>query len=102
MDFLVTIEVILPHDIDPAEKDRLTAAEHARAIELASAGTIAGMWRIPGRLANVAIWRAMDATEVHAAITSLPLWPYMQVEVTALAEHYLAPHTVFLGGSGPA
>jgi muconolactone D-isomerase len=47
------------------------------------------MWRIPGRTANVGIWKAKDATELHAAISSLPMFPYIDAHVTPLATHYL-------------
>jgi muconolactone D-isomerase len=95
MEFLVTIEVCWPDALDDAVKARLTDAEGVRGRELGQQGTIRAMWRIPGRLANVGIWAARDADELHAAITSLPLWPYMRVEVTALATHYLAPSLPF-------
>lgn len=38
---------------------------------------------------NVGIWEAPDATTLHAYITSLPLFPWLEVSVTALARHYL-------------
>ncbi len=47
------------------------------------------IWRLPGRFANVSLYRTADATELHAALTSLPLWPFMDVRVEALAVHPL-------------
>ena len=47
------------------------------------------IWRIPGRLANVGVWSAPDATALHDALTSLPVFPYMDARVTALATHHL-------------
>jgi muconolactone D-isomerase len=47
------------------------------------------MWRVPGRVANVGIWQATDATELHEALASLPLFPYIDARVTPLAQHYL-------------
>jgi muconolactone D-isomerase len=47
------------------------------------------MWRIPGRRANVGIWQAADASELHESISSLPLFPWMDVRVRPLADHYL-------------
>jgi muconolactone D-isomerase len=47
------------------------------------------MWRVPGRRANVGIWKAADASELHELIVSLPLFPWMNVQVRALADHYL-------------
>jgi muconolactone D-isomerase len=87
MQFLLHIEVTWPPDGDPAEKERRMAAEGARSRELAAAGVIKRLWRIPGRWANWGIWEAPDATAVHEAVTSLPMWPYLDVEVHPLADH---------------
>jgi muconolactone D-isomerase len=87
MEFLVRIEVCWPADGDPAQHARLLAAERARARELAAAGTIRRLWRIPGRRANYGLWAAPDATTLHDAISSLPFFPWLDVEVTALAAH---------------
>jgi muconolactone D-isomerase len=89
VEFLVQIQVGLPAELDPDAKAALIAAEQARGTELRDAGTIVRIWRIPGRLANVGIWAAPDATALHDAITSLPLFPYLDVRVTPLATHYL-------------
>jgi muconolactone D-isomerase len=87
MEFLVHIEVGWPGDGDRAERDRLIAAESVRAHELAEAGTIKRLWRIPGRWANWGLWVAPDATALHAAIASLPFFPWLSVEVHPLAVH---------------
>ena len=87
MEFLVHIEVRWPGDGDPAEFARLVAAERTRASELAAAGTIQRLWRIPGRRANYGVWTAPDATALHEAFSSLPFFPWLDIEVTALAEH---------------
>lgn len=87
MDFLVAMDVNLPRDTEPGRRDALITAEAARARELAEKGVIYRLWRIPGRWSNVGIWRAADATALHEAISSLPLYPWLSVEVTALAHH---------------
>jgi len=87
MQFLLHIEVTWPPDGDPEEKERRIAAEGARSRELAADGTIRRLWRIPGKWANWGIWEAPDATALHAAVTSLPMWPYLEVEVFPLADH---------------
>lgn len=98
MEFLVRIDVTWPADMDDEARARVSAAEAERGRVLGEAGTIRAMWRIPGRLSNVGIWAAPGPDELHAAITSLPAWPYMAVEVTALATHHLAPHLPFTCG----
>ena len=91
MEFLVNIVVEWPGDGDPEELRRLQAAERIRGDELAAAGTIRRMWRVPGRRENWGIWEAEDATALHAAITSLPFFPYLDVEVIPLAAHPTDP-----------
>jgi muconolactone D-isomerase len=87
MEFLVHIEVLWPPDGDATRRDALVAAEGARARELAEQGTIVRLWRIPGRWANWGLWSAADATALHAAISSLPLYPWLSVTVHPLAAH---------------
>ena len=93
MEFLVSIEVGWPPDGDPAELERLRAAEARRSAELAAAGTITRLWRKPGRFANWGLWRAADATELHAALSSLPMFAWLDVEVHPLAAHPSDPET---------
>jgi muconolactone D-isomerase len=90
MRFLVEITVELPPDLRDPESERrarLLEAELARGLELRRTGTIEAIWRIPGELRNVGVWRAADATELHEAIVSLPLSAWFRVKVTPLAEH---------------
>jgi muconolactone D-isomerase len=60
-----------------------------RGRQLRASGVLRSIWRVPGRLANVAIWSAPDADRLHELLTSLPLWRWMDVQVTALATHPL-------------
>ena len=81
------IEIALPREVEADERQRLMAAEAERARELAADGSIARLWRIPGRTANVGLWVAPDATALHAALSSLPLFAWMDIRVQALARH---------------
>jgi muconolactone D-isomerase len=90
LDFLVEITVELPAQMPEPERQRLREAELERGRELRAAGSIRAIWRLPGRYANVGVWSAGDASELHALIESLPLFPYLRVEVTALAAHPLS------------
>ncbi len=85
MDFLVRMTVTWPAGDEPAARLRVAEADRAR--ELADAGVLVRLWRIPGTTANWGLWRAPDATELHAALMSLPLAPHAAFEVQALAEH---------------
>ena len=88
-DYLVRIEITLPPDMNEEERRSLLEAEQAVGRQLVERGVIAAIWRLPGRRANVGIWHASDATELHGLISSLPLLPWMKVEVTELAMHDL-------------
>jgi muconolactone D-isomerase len=89
-EFLVEIEVALPPSTPEDERAALQAAEAARGRELRDAGSIVRIWRVPGRRANVGVWQAADASELHELISSLPLFPWMDVRVSPLAEHPLS------------
>jgi muconolactone D-isomerase len=89
MEFLVHITVNLPPDLPEPRRSELLRAEHIRGLELIAEGKLVRIWRLPGRLANVSLYRVADASELHAAVTSLPLWPWMDVRVEALAVHPL-------------
>jgi len=89
MEFMVRIEVNLPGDMPEASRAELVAAELARGRELRERGAIKRIWRLPGGIRNVGIWEASDATELHDLIASLPFFPWLHSEVTALAVHPL-------------
>ena len=75
--------------MDADARNDLLEQEWRRGSELRDGGMIIRIWRIPGQLANVGIWQATDANELHAAISSLPLFPWMKTRVTPLATHRL-------------
>ncbi|MCU1682320.1 MAG: Muconolactone delta-isomerase [Amycolatopsis sp.] len=89
MDFLVELETRLPPEMPAPDRKSLLARELVHGRELRASGVIDAIWRLPGRLANVGVWRAPDANALHEAIAGLPAWPWMTVTVTVLAEHPL-------------
>jgi muconolactone D-isomerase len=88
-EFLVAIHVHFPADMDPDQRASVIEAERLRGRELREAGVIQRIWRVPGAVRNVAIWKTADATELHAALMSLPTAPWCETQVTALAQHPL-------------
>ncbi len=88
-EYLVRISVHLPADMAANQRAALADAERRRGSELIAVGAITRIWRLPGRSANVGIWRADSATELHQLISSLPLHPWMIVDVEAIAFHPL-------------
>ena len=87
MPFHVTMTVRIPREVDAATVARLQAQEHARSSELQRQGKWLHLWRVVGKYSNVSIFQVDDPAELHAILESLPLYPYMEVDVTALCRH---------------
>ena len=95
MEFLVHIEVRWPADGDPDELARLVEAE-------ASEGERAGCRRhdpsdsgeFPDDVPTTVCGRPRTPPRSTTAISSLPFFPWLDVEVIALAEHPSDPLTI--------
>lgn len=87
MEFMVHITNKFPADGDKDLLTQLVKEESAQAAELAANGVIKKIWRRTGQKSNVGIWVAPNATELHSAISSLPFFPWLEVEIWPLADH---------------
>jgi muconolactone delta-isomerase len=93
VDFLVQIDIREIEGGADVEK-LLRQGEAMRARELAGAGVIQRLWRIPGRRANWGIWTADSVDHLQQAFASLPLFPYMTIAVHPLEPHPSDPGRV--------
>lgn len=91
MEFLVNIRIDWGNDKSEAWVREITQAEHAMAADLAERGHLLRMWRVPGRRENWGLWWAEDATELHAILSALPVWPWMDLDVHPLGRHAVDP-----------
>lgn len=91
MEFLARIEQDIPPDIDPERLAAVKAAEAVRGRELVDEGKLRRIWRIPGRRAVYVLYEVDGPDELHDILSSLPLFPWMDIEVTALGSHALDP-----------
>jgi muconolactone D-isomerase len=85
--FHVRMDVAIPHDVDPDVRAELVAREKARAEELQQAGTWLHLWRIVGKYSNISVFDVTSSDELHEVLWSLPLFAFMNVEITALTHH---------------
>lgn len=85
--FCVRMDVDIPRDLDPAEREDLVARERAYSQELQRGGEWAHLWRIVGLYSNISIFDVASNARLHEILSNLPLFPHMQIEVTALTEH---------------
>ena len=84
---MVEMDVRIPLDFDKEEADRLKAREKERFQELQRVGKWRHIWRVIGRYANVSIFDVESNSELHDILTSLPLFPFMEMKVTPLCRH---------------
>lgn len=85
--YMVRMRVELPQDMPAAVADEIKAREKAYAARLQSEGSWVHLWRVVGQYANVSVFDVPDHDQLHALLSALPLFPYMQIEVTPLARH---------------
>lgn len=85
--FHVRMDVHLPADLDPGERDALIAREKAYSQGLQREGKWPHIWRIAGEYANFSVFDVASNDELHQLISGLPLFPYMDIHVTPLATH---------------
>lgn len=85
--FIVEMNVNLPHSMPEAEARALKARERELAQELQKQGVWRHLWRVAGQYANVSVFDVADNTQLHDILMSLPLFPYMKLDVRPLCRH---------------
>ncbi|GAA4257439.1 MULTISPECIES: muconolactone Delta-isomerase [Azospirillum] len=90
--FQVEMDVRLPPDMAPDVAQELKRIERERAQQLQRDGIWRHLWRVAGRYANTSIFDVRSTDELHELLTSLPLFPYMAIKVTALCRHPSSIH----------
>jgi muconolactone D-isomerase len=93
VEFLVHIEQHISPDMDPDRLAAVKAAEAIRGSELVDGGKLKRIWRVPGRRAVKVLYEVESTDELHDILSSMPLFPWMDIEVTALSAHALDPTT---------
>lgn len=90
--FKVEMDVTVPPDHDADHFAALKQAEKERFQELQRAGTWRHIWRVVGRYSNVSIFDVESNAALHDLLTGLPLFPFMDIRVTALCRHPSSLH----------
>ena len=85
--YCVRMDVKPPFGIDPAAFDSLKVKEKARAQELQHSGKWRHLWRIAGQYSNISVFDVADHDELHDILSTLPLFPFMEIAVIPLAHH---------------
>ena len=60
------------------------------------------IWRIVGRVANFSVWDAPTLEALHDKVSSLPMFPYMKIDVMPLINHPATEIAESRNGRAPA
>jgi muconolactone D-isomerase len=85
--FQVRMDVRLPHDLAVETVDELKKVERERAHQLQAQGKWRHLWRIAGHFANISVFDVESPQELHDILSTLPLFPFMEIAVTPLCRH---------------
>ena len=62
-------------------------AEKQMALELQRSGKWPHLWRVVGEYSNYSVFDVDSHDELHEILRNLPLFPYLEIQVTPLATH---------------
>ena len=85
--YMVEMIVQIPHSLDPTLVAQIKQDEKEYSQKLQREGKWRHIWRVVGEYANVSIFDVQSNDELHSLLSGLPLFPYMQIKVTPLANH---------------
>ncbi|MBP1871731.1 muconolactone D-isomerase [Ensifer adhaerens] len=85
--FHVRMDVNIPNDLPQAEAAEIIAREKAYSQDLQNSGKWRHIWRIAGQYANYSVFDVKDNAELHEILSGLPLFKFMEIEVTPLVRH---------------
>ena len=83
----VRMDVLIPLNMEETKVAELKATEKMLSQELQEKGKWRHIWRLAGEYSNFSIFDVDSHEELHEILMSLPLYPYMKVEVTPLLRH---------------
>ena len=85
--FLVRMDVHLPPEMPAAQADLIKNREKAYSQKIQRDGRWVHLWRVVGEYANYSVFDVESNDELHGILSGLPLFPYMTINVTPLAQH---------------
>lgn len=85
--FLVRMDVNIPHGLPVEQVNDIKAREKAYSQDLQRDGRWKSIWRVVGEYANYSVFDVASNDELHQLLQGLPLFPFMKISVTPLAQH---------------
>lgn len=85
--FLVEMDVNIPESWDENKIKDYVTREKECSQGWQKSGKWVYLWRVAGKYSNISVIDAESPDELHQIISSLPLFPYMNIQVKALCKH---------------
>jgi muconolactone D-isomerase len=85
--YMLQMTVNIPPGQDEKKFEALKSEEKAYVQRLQREGKWKHIWRVTGRFANVSILDVESHDELHDILTAMPLWSYIDIQVTPLSQH---------------
>jgi muconolactone D-isomerase len=101
MEYLVEFSIKIPDGTPTAAVDRRAREEAERVDALANEGVVLRVWRPMPEDASwraIGLYRADDEAALRTILETLPLYPWMTIELQALAPHPNDPAPRVHGG----
>lgn len=87
MVYVVEMEVNIPESWSQEKLADYLAREKECSQKWQSSGKWKYLWRVAGKYANISVLEVDGPDELHQIISSLPLFPYMNIKVTSVCKH---------------
>jgi muconolactone D-isomerase len=86
------MDVNVPPTMPEEQSTPLKKAEQAIVQTLQASGKWRHLWRIAGQPANISVFDVDSVEELHTVLSTLPLFPYMKIDVMPLCRHPSSVH----------
>lgn len=87
MIYVVEMDVNLPGSWDESKIQDYMKRERETSQKWQNSGKWVYLWRVSGKYSNISVLDVESPDELHQIISSLPLFPYMQIKVTSICKH---------------
>lgn len=93
--FLARMDVSFPESLTPEQVTDFQAREKEYSGNLQKSGKMKGIWRVVGEYSNYSIYDVENNDELQEVLSSFPMYKYMNIKVTPLAQHPNATRDFF-------
>lgn len=87
MIYVVEMDVRLPETWDEDKVKSFMDRERETSQKWQKTGKWKYLWRVAGRYSNISVLDVESPDELHEILSSLPLFPYMDIKVTGICRH---------------